>query len=246
MTCAGSDPGTEMSSPEIIAQGLDNADFVELSAPTPWLIQATEQDYFTPPGAKLLYEEVKRWYKLYGAEEKVGIFIGPGTYGTPLVSREAVYQWMIRWLKDGRGDFHEQPVKLYNNHELLVTRTGRVEDEPGSRKLYQLILDDYQAKKHKGTTAELVEMLRSLKIPTDGAAPVIKIQSQSGGEGIRTSEIQFESEPGIVITGKLYTPVSPGRKPAILLVAGKLSDWVAGKNAKVVRGCLKRETSPSF
>ena len=36
---------------------------------------------------------------------------------------------MIRWLKDGRGDFREQPVKLYPNHQLLVTRSGHVEDE---------------------------------------------------------------------------------------------------------------------
>src|SRR5260370_1860299 len=162
MTCAGSDPGTEMSSPEIIAQGLDNADFVELSAPTPWLIQATEQDYFTPPGARLLYEEVKRWYKLYGAEEKVGIFIGPGPHGTPLVSREAVYQWMIRWLKDGHGEFHEQPVKLYNNHELLVTSTGSVEDEPGAPKNYHLIVAHHHATTTNYTTPNLTPNLTSL------------------------------------------------------------------------------------
>jgi cephalosporin-C deacetylase-like acetyl esterase len=242
----GSAPGSEMSFPDFLAQGLDIADLVELSAPTPWLIQATEQDYFTPPGARMLYDEAKRWYRLYGAEDKLGIFIGPGPHGTPLVSREAVYQWMIRWLKDGHGDFHEQPVKLYTDHELLVTPTGRVEDEPGSRKLYQLILDDYQAKKRKGTTAELVAMLRGLNIPTDGSAPAVKIRSESGGEGIRISDIQFESEPGIVITGKLYAPVSPGRKPAMLLVAGKLSDWLAERVAKSGRVVLKLEPRLSF
>ncbi len=242
----GSSPGSEMSFPDFLAQGLDTADFIELSAPTPWLIQATEQDYFTPPGAKLVYDETRRWYGLYGAEDKVGIFVGPGPHGTPLVSREAVYQWMIRWLKEGQGDFHEQPVKLYNNHELLVTRTGRVEDEPGSRKLYQLILDDYQAKKQKGTTSELVAKLRSLKIPTDGSAPPVKILNESDGEGIRSQQIEFESEPGIVITGKLYTPVSPGRKPAVLLVAGKLSDWLAERVAKSGRVVLKLDPRLSY
>ena len=48
--------------------------------------------------------------------------------------------------------FTNVPVKIYDNHELLVTRTGRVEDEPGSRKLYQLILDSLQAKRKPGTT----------------------------------------------------------------------------------------------
>ena len=242
----GSDPGSEMSFPDLLAQGLDTADFVELSAPTPWLIQATEQDYFTPPGARLVYEETKRWYNLYGAEDKIGIFVGPGPHGTPLVSREAVYQWMIRWLKDGHGDFHEQPVKTYNNYELLVTRTGRVEDEPGSRKLYQLILDDYQAKRHKGTTTELVSKLRSLNIPTDGSAPQVKVLSESDQNGIRSQQIEFESEPGITIGGKLYTPAAPGRKAAVLLVRGKLSDWLAEKVAHSGRVVLELEPRRSF
>jgi hypothetical protein len=185
----------------------------------------------------MVYDEARRWYRLYGAEDKIGIFVGPGPHGTPLVSREAVYQWMIRWLKDGRGDFHEQPVKIYTNYELLVTPTGRVEDEPGSRKLYQLILDDYKAKQHKGAPSELVSKLRSLKIPTDGSAPHVRILGES---------IEFESEPGISITGKLYIPQSSGRKPAVLLVAGKLSDWLAERVVKSGRVVLKLEPRLSF
>src|SRR5262249_12107359 len=145
---------SEMSFPQL-SRGLDVADFVELSAPTPWLIQATEHDYFTPDGAKLVYQEAQRWYGLYNAKDKLNFFVGSGPHGTPLESREALYKWMILWLKQGKGEFHEEPVKLYPNHELLVTRSGHVEDEPGSRKLYQLILDDFHAKQKKGTVPEL-------------------------------------------------------------------------------------------
>src|SRR5207253_3162115 len=148
---AGHDPDSEMSWSNLLAIGLDTADFVELSAPTPWLIQATEQDYFTPPGAKMMYEEARRSYRIYGAEDRIAFFVGPGPHGTPLVSREAVYQWLIRWLNDGRGDFRDVPVKLYTDQELLVTKTGRVEDEPGSRKVHQLILDSVREKKRSGT-----------------------------------------------------------------------------------------------
>src|SRR5437868_8574761 len=58
---------SEMGFPNFLFRGLDVADFVELSAPTPWLIQATEQDYFTPEGAKIVYDEAKRWFGIYGA-----------------------------------------------------------------------------------------------------------------------------------------------------------------------------------
>ena len=200
---AGPDPDSEMGWPNFLASGLDTADFVELSAPTPWLIQATEGDYFTPPGVKITYDDVRRFYKIYGAEDKVAMFVGPGPHGTPLVSREAVYEWFIRWLKNGKGDPREQPVDLHPNHELLVTRTGHVDDEPGSRKVYQFILDDFRAKKRQGTIPELLGELRRLRIPSDGTAPPVIVDEESSADGIRRSRIKFESEPGVEIGGKL-------------------------------------------
>lgn len=214
----GPDPDTEMAFPDFLARGLDVADFVELTAPTPWLIQATEQDYFTPPGAKMVYDEAKRWYRLYGAEDKVQMFVGPGPHGTPLVSREAVYGWMIRWLNDGKGDPHEQPVTLYPNQDLWATTTGHVEDLPGSRKLYQVILDEFNAKKKPATTRELIAELQRLGVPSDGQPPAVQVVSETSTPGGRKQHIKFESEPGVEIEGTLYLPNSPGRKPAVLAV----------------------------
>ena len=222
---AGPDPGSEMSFPELLAHGLDTVDFVELSAPTPWLIQATENDYFTPPGAKLVYDEARRWFGLYGAEDQVGFFLGPGPHGTPLESREAVNKWLIRWLKDGQGDFHEQPVHLYANYELLVTQSGHVEDEPGSRKVYQLILDDFHSKQRQGTIPELQAELHKLQVPTDRSSPAVKVLDESSGPQGQRQHIQFASEPGVEIEGRLYIPPSPARKPAVLLVAGGMSSY---------------------
>jgi cephalosporin-C deacetylase-like acetyl esterase len=237
---AGPDPDSEMSFPDFLASGLDTADFVELSAPAPWLIQATEHDYFTPAGAKLVYEEVRRWYALYGAEDKVRFFIGSGPHGTPLESREAIYEWMIRWLKDGQGDFHEQPVRLYTNHELLVTPTGRVEDEPGSRKLYQLILADFRAQKRQGTIPELLAELRKLGIPTEGSSPEVMALDEANGPEGRRQHIKFESEPGVELEGKLYLPTSPGRKPAVLLVADKASYFLAASTETLAQRMAKQ------
>ncbi len=238
---AGSDPHSEMTLPQHLYLGLDTADFVELSAPTPWSIQATEQDFFPPTGAKLVYEEARRWYQLYNAQDKIAIFVGPGPHGTPLVSREALYEWLIRWLKDGHGDFHEQPVKVYPNRELLVTRTGRVEDEPGSRKLYQLILDRLHANRKQGTTEALIEELRRLKIPTDGSAPPIKVPEDSEGDGFRVQRIQLESEPGVEIEVQLYLPHSTGRKQAVLMLGRGRSLPLAKRIAKLGRLVLVLE-----
>jgi dienelactone hydrolase len=214
-------PDSEMTFPHMLVSGLDTADFVELSAPTPWELQATEHDeyHFTPAGVRLVYEEARNWYALYGAQDKIGFFVGPGSHGMPLVSREEVYKWMIRYLKDGQGDFHEQPVeKTYTSLELQVTKSGNVEELPGSRKVYQLLRDDYHAERQPKTLPELKAELGNLKIPTDGSAPQVQILDDSNVPEGRRERIKYESEPGIWLEATLYVPPSPGRKPAVLVV----------------------------
>ena len=249
---AGPDPDPEMSFPTFLARRLDVADFVELTAPTPWLIQATEGDYFSPAGGKMVYEEARRWYHLYGAEDRVHFFVGPGPHGMPLVSREAVYDWLIRWLKDGQGDPHEQPVKLYTNQELWATRTGHVQDEPGSRKLYQLLLDDFNAKKKPANLQELLSLLSDLGIPSDESAPAVKVLNETSSPEGRRQRISFTSEPGVDVEGALYLPNSEGRKPAVLLLADKppyfqapTMDSLAERMVKAGRVVLEMETRGS-
>jgi cephalosporin-C deacetylase-like acetyl esterase len=218
-------PDAEMIFPNFLASGLDTADFVELSAPTPWLIQATEQDQFnfSREGVKLTYEDARKWYSIYGAEDKVSFFVGHGWHGMPLLSREGVYEWMIRYLNNGQGDFHEQPVKMYTSSELRVTRSGNVENEPGSRKLYQLLAADLREKERPGTIVELRAELRNLKIPTGGSPPQVKVVGQAGqtnnAQG-RQEHIQFETSPGIWLNATLYVPSSPGRHPGVLILKG--------------------------
>jgi cephalosporin-C deacetylase-like acetyl esterase len=214
----GDVPHAEMHLPEMLSRGIDIADFVELSAPTPWLLMATEGDFFTPAGVKIVFDEAKAWFRIYQAEDNVQYFVGSGPHGTPRESREAIYQWMTRWLKHGQGDVHEQSVKLYSNYELWATTTGQVIDQPGSRKVCELLVDDLHRKQRPGTTLELTERLRDLQIPTDRTSPRMKVVDQSESPKWRLQHIQFESEPGIVLSGILYIPNSSGRKAAVVLV----------------------------
>ncbi|MGH9326107.1 MAG: alpha/beta hydrolase family protein [Terriglobia bacterium] len=216
-------PDSDMTFPRFLVSGLDTADFVELSAPTPWLLQATKHDQynFTPAGVRMVYEEARKFYGLYGAENKVGFLLGPGSHGMPLVSREAVYKWMIRYLKNGQGDFHELPVKhMYTAQELQVTVTGHVDDLPESRKLYQLFLADFDAKRRPESIPKLRVELGRLRIPTDGSSPKVKVLNEQSDPAGQREDIEFESEPGIWLRGTLLVPSSAGRKPAVLMVEG--------------------------
>jgi hypothetical protein len=128
---------------------------------------------------------------------------------------------MILWLKNGSGDFHEQPAKLYTNQDLQVTKNGNVDDEPGSRQLYQLILDEFHNRERPGTISELLAELRRLGIPSEGPPPAVTMVDESNTQDYRLDQIRIEVEPGVEIAAKLYIPKSAGRKPAVLLLEDK-------------------------
>ena len=217
---ATSGPHGEMVFPHFLASGLDTADLIEMSAPKPWLLEATEYDKFgfAHEGVERVFLEAQDYYDVYHARDNVGFVIAPGGHGMPLQAREAVYQWMIRWLKNGEGDFHEQPVRMFSDGELRVTRTGHVDDEPGSRKLFQLLATELSGKQKHGTIADLRTQLQSLAILTEGSAPRMKITDETATDFGKRQHVQLESEPGIWLDANLYLPSSSGRKPAVVLV----------------------------
>lgn len=152
---AGSIGDSEQSVPGFLAAGLDQTDYVELFAPKPWLITSTEDDFFTPAGAKQVFNEAQGWYKLFDASDRVKWVVGPGGHGTPLVVREAIYDWMTHWLADGKGSAREEGVTLLPDQQLWVTPTGQVE----GRELYEIIRGIPRA---KGTREELHRFVSDL------------------------------------------------------------------------------------
>jgi dienelactone hydrolase len=212
---------SEMSFPAFLSSGLDMADFFEVAAPLPWLMMATTDDYFRPDGARTVYDEARRWYEIYGAGDRIRFFVGTGPHGTPRDSREEIYRWMIRWLADGKGDARDLPVKLYTNLELQVTASGNVDGEPRSRKLYQVIADEFHAHRQKLGVPELLAELRRRGVSSQGAAPATTTISTSEETGIRIEEARFESEPGIMVSARFYVPPGSGRKPAVVMFEEK-------------------------
>ena len=159
--------------------------------------------------------------RLYGAGDRIRFFVGTGPHGTPRDSREEIYGWMIRWLAGDKGNPREQPVKLYTNLELQVTESGNVDGEPGSRKLYQIIADEFRARQQKRGIPELLAELRRLGVPSKGSVPSATTTSKIENPEFHIEEIRFESEPGVSISAKLYLPKGAGRKPAVVMFEEK-------------------------
>lgn len=150
---------SEQSLPGFLSSGLDQTDYVEMFAPKPWLISSTEGDFFTPAGAKQVYDEARHWYGLYGAEEKVHWVVGPGGHGTPLKVRQAIYDWMEQWLMPGKAHVPEVAAKTVSDHELWAAEGGQVSNLPNSRDLYLYVRESLG---QRGSRTEMMAELRRL------------------------------------------------------------------------------------
>jgi hypothetical protein len=212
---AGPTGDSEQSLPNFLSSGLDLPDYIEQFAPKPWLIGSTRDDFFPLDGARMAYEEARRIYGLYNASGRIKWAIGPGEHGTPLEVREAIYGWMIRWLKNGDGDSKEQSTDLLPDYQLNVTAHGQLSD---SRDVYQLILEHARDRSHPASIAALREELRRIAAPRIDTPPVVTIVSETETPPFTRRHIQFETEPGLNLEADLLIPYTARDRTAVLSV----------------------------
>ena len=245
--------------PKFISEGLDFPDFVESFAPKPYLIESTKEDFFPLEGARQTYEEAKRFYAVFGAEDRVQWFVGPGGHGVPPVSREALFAFFIKWLKNGQGDPTDDPVQLDDPDDILVTRTGQVADSLGGETVYTLNKSrakEMIAPRQNVPVSQLIADIReltSIRAEPGGPPPKVTVHSSAAQPGYKLETVSFESEPGIGIPGLLLVPDRAGRKPAVLMVDARpkeknpdMEDMVkAGYVVFAIRPRGIAETAPS-
>ncbi|MEO7144000.1 MAG: acetylxylan esterase [Bryobacteraceae bacterium] len=203
---------SEQSLPSFISSGLDETDYVELFAPKPLLMTSTEKDFFTPAAARIVYDEARGWYRIYNAGDRIKWVIGPGGHGTPLVVREAIYDWMIHWLKNGHGSSKELPVEFFPDYEFRATSTGQVSTSLQSRDIQEVIRDEFEHRKQHGSGEELRAELMRLIHP---APPRVVKQSED-------HSILFETDPGLKLTARLLVPPATGTHPGVVVVQTEL------------------------
>ena len=227
---------SEQSVPGFIAAGLDQTDYVELFAPKPWLITSTEDDFFTPAGARQVFEEAQRWYELYDAADRVKWVVGPGGHGTPTVVRQAIYDWMVRWLKPAAGGATDEVTDLLPDQALFVTANGQVE----GRGLYEIIKETPRS---KGTPEELSAFVSRLMAenPPIGKASKILTPERAGDRHAAVVLVQDTLEQGadanaLLASGHvvaLMTMSGSGRDPDRPYAGNWMNNtraWLVGRN----------------
>jgi dienelactone hydrolase len=238
---AGSIGDSEQSVPGFLAAGLDQTDYVELFAPKPWLMTSTEEDFFTPAGAKQVFDEAQGWYKLFDASDRVKWVVGPGGHGTPLVVREAIYEWMIRWLSHGRGDAREEAITLLPDHQLWVMPGGQVE----GRELFEIIRETPHA---KGTAEELRRFVSDLIERNSPIVRSVSLLPTAQGAGKQPAAVLVQDN--LVARADAAKLLAAGHVVALVALSGADSDperprsgnwmnntraWLVGRNLPATR-----------
>jgi dienelactone hydrolase len=230
----------EQSFPGFLAAGLDMADYLALIAPRPLLVAATTEDFFPLAGTRSLFEEGRRYYSILGADDRLGLFVGPGGHGTPRESREAISSFLLRWLGNG-GDPREPPDSGLTPEELQCTSTGQLATGEKSLTIAELVRSRAQGLAPRPLPADaqaLPEFRRRLAVDAaqvasiaarpGGSAPALTVHRSVGRDGYRLDVITLAPEKDVLLWGLLAVPSGAALRPAVLMadpsLRGKLSE----------------------
>ena len=106
-----------------------------LVAPRPLLIGNTDSDGIFPlNGVERLHSKVRGIYRLYGADDKLGLQVSPGGHKDIQELQVAAFRWFNRFLKgDGESLVENTGVTYFSLEELQVFRDGLPTDQINTR-----------------------------------------------------------------------------------------------------------------
>jgi hypothetical protein len=105
---------------------LEIGDFLALFAPKPLLIMSGYYDFVDYWGAVQTYDELRKVYHVFKADDKVKQFSIESGHGMPQPKREAAATWFRTWLCHDAAPVAESPLAPIPDQELLCTTTGQV------------------------------------------------------------------------------------------------------------------------
>ncbi len=92
-----------------------------LVAPRPLLLSNTDRDGIFPlDGVIRTYTKAREIYRLYGAEDKLGLHLAAGPHKDTQQLRVGAFHWLNRHLKNDESLIDEPAVKLFEPPELKV------------------------------------------------------------------------------------------------------------------------------
>ncbi len=225
---------------QMISEGLDHADFIEVRAPKPTMIIGTTRDFFSIEGTRRTYLESKKIYEAFGARDKLFMAEDDDIHTSTRKNREAMYAFFQKYL-DNPGSSEELDVKVPNPAELKVCRTGQLVSSLDGQSIFSLNSD--LAKKqievletsrvndtdHRENIISNARKYSGYEPPNHFGAPVF-----SGRYVNPTYTIEKYLLPGsgnYMLPTVLLSPANPTKKDIILMLDTKGMEHAANQDS---------------
>ncbi|MFW6059260.1 MAG: alpha/beta hydrolase family protein [Phycisphaeraceae bacterium] len=178
---------SEQCPPGVLAAALDMADYYIAQAPRPVILLGQAQDFFDRRGLEATYHELRRFYKLLGAERNVALHVGPGGHGYAKDLREAMYGFFNRMAKV-KGTGREPRGGALDEAQLYAAPQGQVTRLKGNRLIHELIgerAEDVRRQRKRVPATRLSRLIeRTLNLPKRRGAPHYRVlRPEEGPKG---------------------------------------------------------------
>jgi dienelactone hydrolase len=246
----------EQCPPNVLAHGIDHADFIVAFAPKPVILMGQEKDFFDARGLEEAYERVRQVYRLLGAENNVQLFMGQDYHGYSQPNREAMYGWFNRQTKVAQGQ-KEPALKLEKPEELQCTPKGQVgETNPATIFSINRDLAKQMSAARKTVSGEALRraVTATLRLPASEGVPDYRILRPSSGRAYpkrHAGTYAVETEAGInalvyrLSDTPLTSRVPRGAKRAILYVAHRSAD-IELRTESVIKEAIAADPETPF
>ncbi len=214
--------------------GIEEQDFLFMSAPMPVQILSTYDDFFSYKGSKKAVSELHEMYKVLGAGERIRQFAAPGDHGMPQVSLEANVRWMNWWLKGDSSVIDADTLRypLIPLKETYVTANEQVlSNFKGEKSILDYAVEMLEQVRKK--KMEFLENSTGSEI-SEKAAELIGYQNPGNING-GSYEGTFIWE-GLKIEKHLINRDRNLKLPALIIKPGKIRS--KGNPAIIISGCF--------
>ncbi|MBL9121986.1 MAG: acetylxylan esterase [Planctomycetaceae bacterium] len=200
--------------------GWDFSTIACLAAPRPCLLANSDKDSIFPlGGVTRIHEKLRHTYGLFGAADKLGIFISEGPHSDTQELQVAAFRWMNRWLK---GTQH--PVAAFGERYFAPAELKVFAELPGDQRNTQLqesfvpaapsatppaTLAAWQSERERLLAALRTQSFSGITHVGSLAAQVLDDRS-SGGTRLRTIVFSSDEElrvPMFVLTADGDAPI---------------------------------------
>ncbi|MBE0534656.1 MAG: prolyl oligopeptidase family serine peptidase [Phycisphaerae bacterium] len=207
-----------------------------LMAPRPLLIANSDKDSIFPlEGVVRLHEKVRHVYRLYGAGDKLGLYITEGPHTDTQQLQVGAFGWFNRWLKNDMAQIEKTAEKLFDVRQLKVFETlpkeqinTRIQESFTPQWLLPAVpesLEVWRGLSRSWMKALREKCFRGWPAPDSGQAPAAERVCVAEHEGISLAAYDFNSQENVGL--RVYLAHRTGlRKPKrVVLRIADQADW---------------------